>query len=431
MKKTIFKKLMSSITIVFLIVCLISEVSIINAKADSAPDNNLQIRYFNITGDCTFMVIKSGTKTISILVDTGSGSNLLTKLKHPDVYNSLEYGTSTNNKDKKVIDYVFITHAHEDHTSGLINLLNSTDSTYKYIIRNLYYNNVVGSDDGNNNTLSALKTAINNSSGKYVNKYSVGTNYSTDGEGTNRVTGDVTGIKTINIDGTRFTATIFPAMQKFKNTNNCSMMIKFVYTPSTDSTKKTNFVFPGDLGKGVIKKFTDNPANTYFTGLKSKDNDLTYLKIPHHASRRVLGADVTNMDLNYYYYDDITTKTVANRFAVCDKYVLGNVILNNYQYLVDQDGWVSEIKNYDEEFNAIFRQGSGSKVYGIGNVKTVADTISYFALVGLDKYYDTAPTDTITGLLNSVSNKYNLLTDAKIPAVSSSAKTYQVNISYN
>lgn len=425
MKET--RKIKKIIAFVFFMMAIIVSTSPppITGLAATAPNNNLQVRYFNISGDCTFMIIKTGTKTISVLVDTGNGDGLLTKLKHPDIYDSLEYGTSTNNKDKKVIDYVFITHLHGDHTSGLINLLNSTDSTYKYIIRNLYYNTVVGTDD---NKLSELKTAIKNSSGKLLNTYTVGTNYSTDGGGASRVAGDVTGIKTINIDGTQFTATLFPAKEKYESTNNNSMMIKFVYTPSSGSNK-TNYVFSGDLFRGAIKKITNDTTNAYYTGLKSKDNDTTYLKLPHHASRRVGSAYVTNIDLPQQYFDGVTSNTVAaNRFSLDQTYKYGNITLNKYHFYFD-NGWVSDVKNYDEQFISIFRQGANSKVIGVGNVKTVADTASYFALIGLNEYHDTAPVNTISSILSKVTST-NLKNNAKIPEVKSAEKTYQVDVSY-
>lgn len=393
-----------------------------------AASNALQVRYFNVEGDCTYMLAQGGGVKKSIVVDAGdSASGLIGKLRHSAVYPNMPDGTKGGaHQYEKVIDYMFITHAHKDHMNGLKALLESSSAKggKGFVIRNLYVNCVVGTDSNSLSTIESLVKKYSGSIGgtkntssahvknKIINTYYVGT------KGASSQT-HLNAVKNITI-ASGLTATILPNLKKDSNTNNCSMMIKI-------SAGKSKFIFAGDLYKNGIKGVLG--SNDYQTILSGGSGDQVYLKLPHHASRRVIGnvSSVTNLEMTGGgSISDLYGRgvNVANYFTQTDK---ANGV---YSYTNAQGKVFTGIKNYDEAFNKMIK-GSSAKLIGIGNVKnnvTVnhSDTMVMFALVGLDEYHDVRPTDYVSKLRSGATKA----TSWGVPSVSSSAKTYQVNVSY-
>lgn len=357
--------------------------------------NQVIVNYFQITGDSTFFGANMGSSTNvrTALVDTGqTPGELLKKLQTNAIYSKMRVGSA--HPYEKVIDHVFITHTHSDHVTGLKALLDSSNKPNEkgVFISNLYINVTTGTDA---NSLNEIK--------KYIKKYSKLINGVPNTDPTHKklgynkisntyyitskkqpVSGTISDPKTVKIDNkSGLAATIYPPLQNYSSTNNCSMLVKFHM-----GTK--NFVFSGDIFKGAIENIL--ATNEYTNGLRSSAGETTYLKVPHHASRVNVPKYVCNLSPNPGL--PITyTKAVANQFT-------RNTAKENF-YTYTPTGKSTE--NFDEKYIKMIK-GDGRKITGIGNIKdqskSQSDTTVMFALVGLDAYRDVAPKDSISPLLS-------------------------------
>lgn len=363
-----------------------------HVSAESLP--YLKVFYFNTEGDSTLMLLKTAEQTYSILIDAGE-SGLMGKLRYSSLYNQLEFGSTGAHENEKVLDYVFITHPHDDHTNGLIDILNSPTSAggKGFVIRNLIINSTVGTSAsaGEINHKNNLEKTITKFSGATSSpKKVIRTTYVKPGSG--KVDGTIGGL---------LKYTYMPSPQQYSTTNNTSMIIKFSYNGN-------NFVFSGDIGDRIEDKIV-NRASTYYGQVKDTlqagSGETTYLKLPHHGSRRVSTSYVKDSSFKGFPTDAIINKFKANKSDYAANYFTKN---SNGTYSFNHFGYnITGLYNRDELYNKVVK--GGGTLIGIGNVKnsdiadangSISDTMSCFALSGLDEYHDTEPNESIYDHMN-------------------------------
>lgn len=389
-----------------------------HVSAETVP--YLKLFYFNTVGDSTLMLLKTNEQTYSILIDTGE-SGLMGKLRYDSLYDQLEFGTSAAHKYEKVLDYVFITHPHSDHTNGLEDILKSSNKSGQkgFVIRNLIINSEVGS--GASAAEKKHKTDLENLITDYSGTTSkpkkvIKTTYVKTGSGI--VDGTIGGL---------LDYTYMPSPELYSTTNNNSMLIKFSYGSN-------NFVFSGDIGDRIEDKIVK--GKEYYSNVKEKlktgANETTYLKLPHHGSRRVSTSYLKDSSFSKIFpTEDIIQAFINDTSVYAANFFTKNGATYTFEY---SDYTIPGLINRDEEYNRTIK-GSG-RLIGIGNVKNasesdghgpISDTMSCFALIGLDEYHDVEPNKSIVTHRSKVYSTN--LNQWKVPSIATSGDTYRVVIS--
>lgn len=187
------------------------------------PDSSFSVYYLDVgQGDCT--IIKSNDTVM--MIDTS------TEARTDDIYEAMQ----SLNLEK--IDYLVITHQHDDHMGSATNILN------RYEVKNIIMPKL---SDINMVTTFAYEELLQTIANKQVNAIpaTVGSNF---------MLGDAN-------------VTIFSPSQQDEDLNNMSIVLKVVYG-------ETSFLFQGDAERKVENQ------------LLSSDFDLSadVIKLGHHGS---------------------------------------------------------------------------------------------------------------------------------------------------
>jgi beta-lactamase superfamily II metal-dependent hydrolase len=401
-------------------------------QAAAASDNEVTAYYLQVDGDATLLRLTTSGRTYWILVDTGKNATTIDQIKPLMGSN-------------KRFEYIFITHAHADHAGGLYHLFNNG-----YTVENLVYNDVEGGtldatedkakDPTDTNKLTkdkkvAWRKIVDNIATKYrkaekiaytyrVQKYSSKVTFYKKRAKNTSLGGPNVKPYTFWI-GTYFTMTIFPALKQYEKTNDCSMIVKI---KSTAPGHKASWVFMGDILNTSLTPLLANKK--YAKALESAANETTYLKMPHHtqgrytctskcdpkkykgktptytyvgylhtsnkaAKKQFAKLNLRNNSSSLAYYLQATGvetyKTPTGKKVQVNTYSLYKTKSRNTKALA------TKIINRAERLIAWFRAGAGSKVIGVGNVKSDGDAMAFFNMVGMAEYHDVRPGCKVAG----------------------------------
>ena len=328
------------ICLLMTLIMVVSSLPMVAFEAEAANSSVLKVKYWDIEGDSTAFFY-TGKKKFCAIVDTGSAKPekytdknkyFIDKIQNKANLDMLEYDKSMK---KRIINLLCLTHIHGDHIGGFYDLLNSGN----FYIANLVVNNVYINDSGKrkiNGKDMTLTGAINYGVLKgligsviYANTYNDIIKYGMNIDYNDKYCifknfrfldrqGAILHRQILNDSGNTLKLTVFPALKKYGSNkvtitetdqNNSSMMIKLEYSKNGAIT---DYVFLGDIcreamrdivGSGIdIKNAAKkiNPNEDYCKWLRT--NSKTFLKINHHASRRVRNAQFysCNFDVKEY-----------------------------------------------------------------------------------------------------------------------------------
>lgn len=204
-----------------------------------APKKDNLIVHFIDVGEGDAMAINFPNGQVA-LVDTGNIDTASDVMMYIDNY-------VINNKNDRVIDYIFITHCDSDHTGGLKRIVNNYD--VKNVFRPRQYTNLESTIDyGYESSVESYVEGISAVKQKDCNL-------------------------TVAVDGMQFsvggvTIQLFSPLVQFEDSNDYSYFIKMTY-------KQKSILFTGDASSEVEELIMAG----HYKELKSD-----YLKVAHHGS---------------------------------------------------------------------------------------------------------------------------------------------------